>query len=66
MTGTPSRSGRLATRQHLPILERDPFLAELTAALGTGCVALVAGEAGIGKTTLLHLFTGRLPAGTRV
>jgi DNA-binding CsgD family transcriptional regulator len=29
-------------------------------------VALVAGEAGIGKTTLLHLFTGRLPAGTRV
>lgn len=56
--GTPRGIGRWHRRQGvcLPILERDGLLAELSAALGSGRVALVAGEAGIGKTTLLRAF----------
>ncbi|HZF80363.1 MAG TPA: AAA family ATPase, partial [Rubrivivax sp.] len=36
------------------LVERDMALVALQAALGRGCVALVAGEAGIGKTSLLR------------
>jgi predicted ATPase len=44
------------------LLERDLFLRELETALkdavaGQGCVALVSGEAGIGKTSLVDHFT---------
>ena len=46
----------------MELLEREPFLAELDAALaevsaGTGRLALVSGEAGIGKTSLIEAFT---------
>src|SRR5688572_19770515 len=41
-------------------LERDAFLAELhdagTSAASQGCIALVSGEAGIGKTSLVESF----------
>src|SRR5687768_15372103 len=54
-------------------LERDAFLAELhdaqTSAASLGCVALVSGEAGIGKTALVESFCARLtdsPRGARV
>jgi MoxR-like ATPase len=36
------------------LVERDVALAALQAALGRGHVALVAGEAGIGKTSVLR------------
>ncbi len=47
------------------VLERDEQLAVLESALdraadGTGSVALVCGEAGIGKTTLVGLFEARV------
>src|SRR5688500_19538325 len=52
-------------------LERDAALAQLdnalVAAAESGVVALVSGEAGIGKTTLVEAFAERVAArGTRV
>src|SRR5688572_13794576 len=45
-------------------LERDAFLAELhdagTSAASQGCIALVSGEAGIGKTSLVESFCTRV------
>jgi predicted ATPase len=46
----------------MKLLEREACLAELEAALaraatGAGCIALVSGEAGIGKTSLVQVFT---------
>ncbi len=48
----------------MELLEREPFLAELNAAQaeairGRGRLALVSGEAGIGKTSLVDRFVGR-------
>jgi predicted ATPase len=48
----------------MELLEREQCLAELTALLHAavergGCVALVAGEAGIGKTALVQAFSDR-------
>lgn len=45
----------------MELLERDPFLGELNEALaeaanGNGRIALISGEAGIGKTTLVEQF----------
>ena len=48
------------------LVERDRFLAQLESAHGSGRVALVSGEAGIGKTALVRSFIQRLPAGARV
>lgn len=54
----------------MELLERERYLADLAqwlhgAAARGGCVALVAGEAGIGKTALVQEFC-RQPGGTRV
>ena len=51
----------------MELLEREPFLDELDgyakdAASGTGRLVLVAGEAGIGKTSLVDAFRGAHPA----
>ena len=48
----------------MQLLEREQYLADLaswleTAIRASGCIALVAGEAGIGKTALLQEFTQR-------
>lgn len=53
------------------ILEREPELARLAtaareAADGAGSVALVFGEAGIGKSSLVKAMPDRLPHGTRI
>jgi DNA-binding CsgD family transcriptional regulator len=52
------------------LLERDRELAALAAQLeetttGQGRIALISGEAGIGKTALVERFIARCPAGTR-
>jgi DNA-binding CsgD family transcriptional regulator len=53
----------------MDLLERERDLAQLTAwftpAAAGGCVVLVGGEAGVGKTTLIQRFS-ELPHGTRV
>jgi DNA-binding CsgD family transcriptional regulator/tRNA A37 threonylcarbamoyladenosine biosynthesis protein TsaE len=52
------------------LLERETFLTDLLAAHAAaargGRIALVYGEAGIGKTTLAQAFAARVPAGSRV
>jgi predicted ATPase len=63
----PSSAGRLV----VPVLERDAALHALRAALdhtraGTGRVVLLAGEAGIGKTTVVRTWTAELAAGREV
>src|SRR5262245_14367711 len=55
----------------MPLLERDAELGLLTSLLGDarrghGGVALVVGEAGIGKTTLVEAFCSRAPRATRI
>ena len=55
----------------MTLLERGPLLDTLAAALreaagGAGRVALVYGEAGIGKTALVDAFTREITAGARV
>src|SRR5687767_10751544 len=59
----------MAATRAMTLLEREPALEALAAALaeaaaGEGCVALVYGEAGIGKTALVEHFT-RARAGCR-
>src|SRR5579863_10289876 len=54
----------------MELLEREQCLADLTTWLNStvehgGCIALVGGEAGIGKTALLHEFARR-QEGTRI
>lgn len=54
----------------MALLERDALLAALdrsltAAAGGSGSLALLAGEAGIGKTSLARAFCDRHRAGTR-
>jgi len=55
----------------MDILERDSELSQLEAALSasrenSGCLALVSGEAGIGKSTLVEAFTARCAKNTRI
>jgi tetratricopeptide (TPR) repeat protein len=52
------------------LVEREPQLESLDAALAAtasaGCVVLVAGEAGIGKTALVRAFAERAPRAARI
>ena len=53
------------------LLERELYLDALDSALrsvsqGSGCITLLCGEAGIGKTALIQEFTGRQSAAVRV
>ena len=55
----------------VPLLERESQLEELDALLamataGSGRIAVVCGEAGIGKTSLVRHFVGRLTEGRRM
>ena len=48
----------------MELLERELYVDALSSALsnaagGTGCIALVYGEAGVGKTSLIQEFVGR-------
>jgi DNA-binding CsgD family transcriptional regulator len=54
-----------------PLLEREHELAELAAAVrdatqGAGCVVLISGEAGIGKSSLVEAARGVLPGNGRL
>ncbi len=62
---------RYQLRLLMQLLEREPYLAELHAALtgvlaGEGRVVLIGGEAGIGKTALVEQFARQRPAAARV
>jgi len=50
----------------MPLLEREKALADLHVALaarrGQGCVALVSGDAGLGKTSVVRAFLAGLDA----
>ena len=53
------------------LLERDAYLSTLGRVLdqvaqGSGRIALVSGEAGIGKTSLVECFLGQQPRSTRI
>ena len=53
----------------MDLLEREPILAELgallsDAAAGTGRIAAIAGEVGVGKTSLVERFAGTRGAST--
>ena len=54
----------------MPLLEREKALADLHVALaarrGQGCVALVSGDAGLGKTSVVRAFLAGLDAGVVV
>ena len=61
------RSGiRRVTSGVMPLLEREKALADLHVALaarrGQGCVALVSGDAGLGKTSVVRAFLAGLDA----
>src|ERR1700704_5265403 len=58
---TPLTHETVVCSHRMELLEREQSLADLTrwleAAAGGGCIALVSGEAGIGKTSLLQEFS---------
>jgi DNA-binding CsgD family transcriptional regulator/tetratricopeptide (TPR) repeat protein len=60
---TPLTHEIVVCSHRMELLEREQSLADLTrwleAAAGGGCIALVSGEAGIGKTSLLEEFSKR-------
>jgi hypothetical protein len=69
-TGAPVASMRTSSIGSMRILEREAQLARLTEQLGatrrgSGRLVMVAGEAGIGKTSLVDAFLAALPRGTR-
>ena len=63
---------RPAPRLTSDLLERERPLATLAGALdeliadGSGTLILIGGEAGVGKTALVHAFSAEVPADTRV
>src|SRR5882724_4995593 len=60
---TPVTHETVVCSHRMELLEREQSLADLTrwleATAGGGCIALVSGEAGIGKTSLLQEFSRR-------
>src|SRR6266436_824839 len=60
---TPLTHETVVCSHPMELLEREQSLADLTrsleAAATAGCIALVSGEAGIGKTSLLQEFSRR-------